>query len=88
MAVTPNTPNERLTVREKIGYGLGDTPSNLFWKTFEFFLMYSTPTSWADRKAAGTMLLVTRIWDAVNDPLIGYLADRTRTSWDVWPYLV
>ena len=79
-----------LSVKEKVGYGLGDTASNLFWKTFEFFLMYFyTDVFGLSAKSAGTMLLVTRIWDAINDPLVGYLADRTRTAWGSFrPYLV
>ncbi|MEO1616153.1 MAG: MFS transporter [Planctomycetota bacterium] len=81
---------EKLSVKEKVGYGLGDTASNLYWKTFEFFLIYFyTDVFGITAKAAGVMLLVTRIWDAVNDPLIGYLADRTKTSWGRFrPYLV
>ncbi len=79
-----------LGVGEKVGYGLGDTASNLFWKTFEFFLVYFyTDVFGISAKSAGTLMLVTRIWDAINDPLVGYLADRTRTSWGRFrPYLV
>ena len=82
--------NQRLSWREKVGYGLGDTASNLFWKTFEFFLMYFyTDVFGIKAGAAGTMLLVTRIWDAINDPLVGYFADRTRTAWGSFrPYLI
>lgn len=81
---------DRLSVTEKVGYGLGDTASNLFWKTFEFFLVYFyTDVFGISAKSAGTLMLVTRIWDAINDPLVGYLADRTRTSWGRFrPYLV
>ena len=80
----------QLSIREKVGYGLGDTASNLYWKVFEFFLMYFyTDVFGISAKSAGTMLLVTRIWDAVNDPLVGYLADRTKTAWGRFrPYLV
>ncbi|MGI9472871.1 MAG: MFS transporter [Rubripirellula sp.] len=92
MASTASMPADDgpLSVKEKVGYGLGDTASNLFWKTFEFFLMYFyTDVFGLTAKAAGTMLLVTRIWDAINDPLVGYMADRTRTAWGSFrPYLV
>lgn len=88
--VPPIDPDQRLSWREKVGYGLGDTASNLYWKTFEFFLMYFyTDVFGIKAGAAGTMLLVTRIWDAINDPLVGYFADRTRTAWGSFrPYLV
>ncbi|MDA8745959.1 MFS transporter [Rubripirellula amarantea] len=89
--LSPAAPSsQKLGVTEKIGYGLGDTASNLFWKTFESFLMYFyTDVFGLTAKSAGTLMLVTRIWDAINDPMVGYLADRTRTSWGRFrPYLV
>ncbi|MCM2373101.1 MFS transporter [Aporhodopirellula aestuarii] len=81
---------QKLGVTEKVGYGLGDTASNLFWKTFEFFLVYFyTDVFGLTAKSAGTLMLVTRIWDAINDPLVGYIADRTRTTWGRFrPYLI
>ena len=87
---SPDGQVEPLSVKEKVGYGLGDTASNLYWKTFEFFLVYFyTDVFGLTAKSAGTLMLVTRIWDAVNDPLVGYLADRTRTAWGRFrPYLV
>jgi len=86
----PPSAGQPLSVAEKVGYGLGDTASNLYWKTFEFFLMYFyTDVFGITAKSAGTMMLVTRIWDAINDPFVGYLADRTRTAWGRFrPYLV
>ena len=64
MGLSSTTPTDDglLSIKEKVGYGLGDTASNLFWKTFEFFLMYFyTDVFGLTAKAAGTMLLVTRM---------------------------
>jgi glycoside/pentoside/hexuronide:cation symporter, GPH family len=75
---------------EKVGYGLGDCASNLFWKTFEFFLVYFyTDVYGLSAAATGRLMLVGRAMDAISDPLVGYLADRTRTSWGRFrPYLI
>ncbi len=75
---------------ERIGYSLGDSASNLFWKTFEFFLvLYYTDVFGLSPASVGTMLLVTRVWDAAIDPLVGMLADRTSTRWGKFrPYVL
>ena len=75
---------------EKIGYGFGDMSSSMFWKFFSYFLpfFYSNVfgLSLAD---AGVLMLVTRIWDAVSDPMMGIIADRTKTRWGKYrPYLL
>ena len=75
---------------EKIGYGFGDMSSSMFWKLFSYFLpfFYSNVfgLSLAD---AGVLMLVTRIWDAVSDPMMGRIADRTKTRWGKYrPYLL
>ena len=79
-----------MTLKEKIGYGFGDMSSSMFWKLFSYFLpfFYSNVfgLSLAD---AGVLMLVTRIWDAVSDPMMGILADRTKTRWGKYrPYLL
>ena len=81
---------QKLSIREKIGYGLGDTASNLFFQTTIYFLMYFyTDVFGITAKTAGTMFLVTRIWDAVNDPMMGAIADRTKTRWGKFrPFLL
>jgi GPH family glycoside/pentoside/hexuronide:cation symporter len=74
--------HEPVSVREKIGYGLGDTASNLYWKLFEFFqLIFYTDVFGISAASAATMFFVTKLWDAINDPIVGFLADRTRTAW-------
>ncbi len=81
---------DRIRFGEKVGYALGDSASNLYWKTFEFFLViYYTDVFGISAAAAGTMLLVTRVLDAVADPVMGALADRTNTRWGHFrPYLL
>lgn len=72
---------ERIGFAEKVGYGLGDTASNLYFQFFNLFLFYYyTDVFGLNPAAIGTMYLVANFWDAVNDPLMGALADRVQTS--------
>jgi GPH family glycoside/pentoside/hexuronide:cation symporter len=76
------TTDERLSVKEKAGYALGDAASNFFFQFFGIFLIYYyTDIVGLPAAAVGTMMLVTRMFDAVTDPLMGALADRTRSRW-------
>lgn len=81
---------QKISIREKIGFGLGDTASNLFFQTTIYFLLYFyTDVFGISPVSIGTMFLVTRIWDAVNDPMMGAIADRTNTRWGKFrPYLL
>ena len=75
------TPADRVGLAEKVGYGLGDTASNLYFQFFNLFLFYYyTDVFGLDPAAVGTMYLVANFWDAVNDPVMGAVADRVRTS--------
>ena len=79
-----------MKLSEKIGYGFGDMSSSMFWKLFSYFLpfFYSNVfgLSLAD---AGMLMLITRLWDAVSDPMMGIIADRTKTRWGKYrPYLL
>lgn len=79
-----------IPAREKIGYALGDAASNFFFQFFGIFLVfYYTDILGLSAAAVGTMMLVTRLADAVIDPLVGAMADRTRTRWGRFrPYLL
>ena len=81
---------ENISIKEKIGFSLGDTASNLFFQTFVLFLLYFyTDIFRISAASAGTMFLVTRIWDSINDPIMGMIADRTNTKWGKFrPYLL
>jgi len=81
---------ERLSFQEKVGFSVGDTASNLFFQTFVLYLLYFyTDIFGLPSAVAGTMFLVTRIWDAVNDPIMGMIADRTKTRWGKFrPYIL
>jgi len=80
----------KLSVKEKIGYGLGDTASNLYFQMFiNFLLFFYTDVFGIPAAVAGTLFMVARLWDAVNDPLMGIIADRTSTRWGKFrPYLL
>lgn len=64
---------------EKFGYALGDFASNLFWMPFVLFgPFFYTDVFGISATAVGYMLLVTRIWDTIIDPMVGLIADRTK----------
>ena len=73
-----------------VGYGLGDMSSSMFWKVFSYYLPFFYSNIFGlSLTDAGIILLVTRIWDAVSDPMMGILADRTHTRWGKYrPYLL
>ena len=75
---------------EKVGYGFGDMSSSMFWKIFSYYLPFFYSNIFGLRLAdAATLMLVTRIWDAVSDPMMGIIADRTNTRWGKYrPYLL
>ncbi|MDE0861628.1 MAG: MFS transporter [Akkermansiaceae bacterium] len=79
-----------LSFKEKAGYGLGDTASNFVFHIVNAFLIgYYTDVVGLNPLAVSTLYAVARIWDAISDPLMGRLADRTQTRWGKYrPYLL
>jgi glycoside/pentoside/hexuronide:cation symporter, GPH family len=82
--------DDGLRLREYVGYALGDTASNLFFVTFNIFLIFYYVDVWAIPAASVSfMMLAVRMWDAAIDPIIGLVADRTNTRWGKFrPYLL
>ena len=80
----------KTSLSEKIGYGFGDMSSSMFWKIFSYYLPFFYSNIFGLRlDQVGVLLMVTRIWDAVSDPMMGVIADRTRTKWGKYrPYLL
>lgn len=80
----------KISFKEKIGYGLGDAASSMFWKIFSVYLMFFyTDVYGLGPAVVGTMFLITRIWDSFFDILVGIIADRTKTRWGKFrPYLL
>ena len=80
----------KLPFKEKIFYGFGDLASVLYWQTFMlYFTYFYTDVFIIPAGAAATMFLISRIWDGVNDPMMGMIADRTKTRWGHFrPYLL
>ena len=85
-----NTAAPKAPLIRKIGYGLGDMSSSMFWKIFTTYLPFFYTTVFGLTLVDATFLmLITRIWDAVSDPLMGIIADRTETKWGKYrPYLL
>ena len=74
----------------KLSYGVGEAASEVPNSLLSFFLLFfltnvaGLPPAWA-----GSVLLVSRIWDAVSDPVVGWLSDRTRSRWGRrYPWMV
>jgi len=84
------TDSTRLSVKEKLGYGLGDTASHFVWDMVGFWiLIFYTDTFGISAAAAGTIMFIARLWDMISDPLMGVISDRTRTKWGKFrPYIL
>ena len=72
----------KLTLKERLGYGLGTTGEqfpNFLIQTFLF--VYFNLVVGLSPAVISTIMLIARVWDAVNDPMMGIIADRTRSRW-------
>mgnify|MGYP001450385478 CR=1 FL=1 len=80
----------KLSWGEKIGFGLGDAGFNFYWAIIGSYLVFFyTDVFGISAAAAATMVTVTKVLDAITDPLMGGIADRTQTRWGKFrPYLI
>lgn len=80
----------KLSIKEKFGFGLGDAASNIvFQVVLLYMLFFYTDVFGISATAVGTLFLAVRIFDAITDPIMGGIADRTRTKFGRYrPYLI
>ncbi|MED5562568.1 MAG: MFS transporter, partial [Cyanobacteriota bacterium] len=65
-----------------ISYGLGDAGTGLAATLLGFYLfVFFTGTAGLPAIVAGSLLMVIKLWDGINDPMIGWLSDHTQTRW-------
>ncbi|TFH04210.1 MAG: MFS transporter, partial [Spirochaetales bacterium] len=68
--------------RSKVAYGIGDTSISLTVTIVGvYFAVFLTDVLGLSAGLAAIALFVGRSWDYINDPLVGYLSDRTRSRW-------
>ena len=79
----PSQPNsQKLSLSTKLAYGAGDMGAGITATLVVFsLLVFLTTVAGLPPGMAGTVLLIGKIWDAVNDPLVGVLSDRTHSRW-------
>lgn len=71
---------KKLSVRTKLGYGVCDLGGNLFFTAMGFWsLNYLTDTVALTATAAGFAIMIGKFWDAVTDPMMGFISDRTKS---------
>lgn len=72
---------EKLKLRERIAYSMGDVSANLL-ATFisSFAIWFYTEIDGINAMAVGTMCLIANIWDAINDPMMGFIVDHGKVT--------
>jgi GPH family glycoside/pentoside/hexuronide:cation symporter len=81
---------QKLSLKTRLGYGIGDIAICLYWSGVGLYLLYFyTDVVGISPSMAGLIYGIGMLWDALTDPFMGYIAERTRTKWGVYrPYLL
>lgn len=82
--------SEKLSMGTRLGYGVADFGQNIIFQATGIYLLYFyTDIFGIEAGFVGGLFLIARIWDGINDPIMGYLAQKTRTRWGTYrPYLL
>ncbi|NEQ30893.1 MAG: MFS transporter [Leptolyngbya sp. SIO4C5] len=74
--------SEKLSFPTKLAYGAGDLGPAMTANVLAFFLLFFfTNVAGLNPALAGSILLIGKVWDAINDPIVGVLSDRTQSRW-------
>lgn len=88
---SPHSPSEKpFSLLGKLAFGAGDMGAGMTSNLIAFsFLIFLTNAAGLSPITAGMVLLIGKVWDAVNDPIVGFLSDRTQTRWGRrYPWMV
>ncbi len=78
----PATPTEKVPLVTKLAFGAGDVGPAIATAIMSFFLLFFfTDVARLSPAVAGVILLISKVWDSVNDPMVGMLSDRLHTRW-------
>jgi GPH family glycoside/pentoside/hexuronide:cation symporter len=78
----PAGTSRRLTVKQKLGFGIFDLGGNMLFTLMSFWaLKYLTDTVGISAAWAGGAVMAGKAWDAVTDPVMGFVSDRTLSRW-------
>lgn len=81
-APAPEIKTEKLSFATKLAYGAGDLGPAITANILVFFLLpFFTDVAGIKPGIAGAILFISKIWDAINDPIVGVLTDKTKTRW-------
>ena len=82
--------SSKLNFKTKFFYGSGDFAINIMWQLTVFYLMFFyTDVFGLSPAKAGLVFFLAKIWDAITDPIMGYIADNTSTRWGKFrPYIL
>lgn len=73
--------HETVPLKEKLSYALTNTGQGFVYGLFGMLLLYMTDYLGISPAVAGLIISLTRIFDAVNDPIMGQIVDKTNTKW-------
>ncbi len=72
----------KLSIPRKFGYACGDFACNMSWSLVGSYLVFFlTDIALIPGAIVGAVIFVSKFWDAINDPIVGSLADHTNTKW-------